>query len=516
MSKDHGLVASTRLIAGLTLLSRVLGLARECTYGYFFGTGPLLSSFRIAFMIPNLARRLFGEGALSAAFIPIFARALHDPDPEHAPRLAGAVLALLMRVLVGITLAAEVALLVAYYFRPGDTLRLTAIMFPFMAFICLAAFLGGLLNALGRFGAPAASPMILNALVMAAIILGSIAAGLSQRALIDAACGAVLLAGVGQVGLQVWALRQTGFRPVLQPEWSHPEIREIVAFMTPMIVGLSTVQINTMLDKLIALFLVPDGRGPAVLGYAHFLYQLPLGVFGIALATAIFPVLSHHAADGDRDGLRRTIERGLRLSFFISLPATVGLILVSQPLVAALFERGEFDAAGTTRVSDAVIYYVMGLCAYSIAHILVRAFYALKDARTPVRVSVVMVLVNLTLNLALVGPMREAGVALATAISATLQVAILIVLLDRRLGGLDYATLLGGALKTCAACVAMGVVVWLLAADGSPLGVASSPAVVKVCLAVPAGCLAMGLASSVLRIPELGQLLRRERGPRIC
>lgn len=509
MSDEHRLVSSTRLIAGLTFGSRILGLVRESTYAYFFGTAELLSVFRIAFMIPNLARRLFGEGALSAAFIPVFTSALQDPDDSHARRLAGAVLTLLASILLGIVVLGEVGVLIAYAVNQGLTLKLTAIMLPYMGLICLAAFLGGLLNALHRFAAPAAAPMILNVFVIVAIVVGHSFWGLSQLSLVYLTCVAVLVAGVAQVGLQVLAMRRARFLPMWNRDWSHPDIRGIAMFMGPMIVGMSTVQFNTMLDKLIAYFFVPDGQGPAVLGYAHILYQLPLGVFGIALATAIFPLLAARAAADDIPGLGAVVQRGLRLSFFIALPACVGLILLGHPIVAALFERGSFDKASSDRVADSLIFYTLGLCAYSIQHILIRAFYSLKDSRTPVRVSVWMVTLNLTLNLVLVRPLGESGVALATAICATVQVTWLAVVLFRQVPLVNVRTTLISAGKTFIASIVMGCAIWVISGQGPTIGTSDWPPLLMVIVAVPVGGLIFGGVAALLRSTELSDLLRR-------
>ena len=509
MSDEHRVVASTRLIAGLTLVSRVLGLVRECSYGYFFGTSPLLSAFRVAFMVPNLARRLFGEGALSAAFIPIFARALRDPDAAHARRLAGGVLTLLVAILVAIVLVAEVALLLTQSVHPNLTLKFTIIMLPFMAMICVAAFLGGTLNALGRFAAPAAAPIVLNVFVVAALCAGAFGAGWTGDSLVQLACVAVLAAGVVQVAVQLLALHRARFRIVLNRDWSHPDFRAVTRSMIPMIVGLSAVQLNTLFDMLIAMFLVPDGQGPAVLGYAHFLYQLPLGVFGIALATATFPVMAARAAADDTGGLTRACEHAVRLSFFIALPASVGIICIADPLVASLFQRGLFDEAGADRVSRALVNYTLGLCAYSLQHILVRAFYSLKDAATPVRIATVAVAINLTLNLALVGPLREAGVALGTAVSAVIQVFLLFRGLRTRLGPIELRTLRSSAIKTSLGSAVMGGCVWLIAGASSPLGSSAWPAVPQVVVALLVGCAVYGITGRALGSSELADLLHR-------
>ncbi len=508
MSKNDRVVASTRLIAALTLLSRILGLARESAYGYFFGTGPLLSSFRIAFMIPNLARRLFGEGALSAAFIPVFTRTIRSGDMPQARRLAGAVLTLLVTILAGIVVVGESILIVANGMSHETTLELTTIMFPFLGLICVAAFLGGILNVLGRFALPAASPIVLNVFVILAMVGGHLN-GFSGLPLIKLVCGSVLLAGGVQVAMHVVAVRAVGFRPALNRDWSTPGVREIVAFMGPMIVGLSTVQINTMVDKLIAWFFVPDHQGPAVLGFAQFLYQLPLGVFGIALATAIFPTLARHAADDDHERFTRTVERGIRMTLFVAIPATAGLILVVRPLVQTLFQHGRFSAAGTDRVAAAVIFYAIGLAAYFIQHIIVRAFYSKNDAATPARISAAVVAVNVVLNLVLVGPMREAGVALATAIAAWVQLFWSAARLSPHLASVRFAPIVSTIVKTLLGTAAMAVAVAPIVMPSWSLLPVDTQPWLRVLIAVPVGVLVMGLAAHLLRITELAELLRR-------
>lgn len=507
MRESHRLVSSTRLIAVLTLLSRVLGLFREMAYSHFLGTGPLLSAFRIAFMIPNLSRRLFGEGALSAAFIPVFTRVLQNESREDAGRLAGGVLTLLVAILGGVLLAAELVIVGVWATQGGQTLLYTAIMLPFMVLICVAAFLGGVLQTLDRFAAPAASPALLNVIVIATIFGGSYFFGLTDHPLVVAMCVAVLLAGFAQVALQLFSLRQSGFRLSLHRNWKSPHISEILTFMTPMLIGLSTVQVNTLLDMLIAQWFVADGRGPAVLGYAHFMYQLPLGVFGIALATAIFPILAKKAAAGDLVGVSNTLADGLRLSFFIMLPATVGLVLVAGPMVSVLLEHGEFGSAGTLRVSRALGFYALGLCAYATQHVVVRTYYALGQSATPARVSVWMVCLNLMLNLLLVKPLGEAGVAVATATSAVVQVVTLGWLLRTRLPRWD--TRIGGSLlRTVVTAGAMGLMVWLVVGTSSPLG-GLIPMWLRVVLAVVGGGLVVFGLSHVLGGREPAELLGR-------
>lgn len=494
------------------MLSRVAGLAREMAYSYFFGTGPLLSAFVIAFMIPNLARRLFGEGALSAAFIPVFARTLKDDSNERAVRLAGGVLSLLGVVLLALIVAAEGSLLLSNAIHPSLAVRLTAIMLPFMWVICFAALLGGILNTLGHFAAPAVSPVILNVFVLVTLIVGGKWFGLTDIPLVYAVSVSVLAAGAGQVVLQLIALRRARFPLRLNRDWKQPGIREIIALMAPMIVGVSTVQINSLIDKLFAWFFVADGHGPAVLNYAQFLYQLPLGVFGISVATAIFPMLAGLAADKDWKGMTRSVERGMTLGWFIALPATVGLYLIAHPLVVALYQDGEFKESSSARVALCVQFYALGLGAYFIQHIFIRAFYALNDSRVPARVSVICVFIDLPVNFMLVIPFGEAGVAFSTAVSAVIQTVWLALLLKRRLPSADYAGLATSLFKTTVAAAVMGLVVWLVVSDAGLAGRTNWHPAILVAIAVTLGCTAIYAAARALRIPELAELLERRSG----
>lgn len=494
------------------MLSRVAGLAREMAYSYFFGTGPLLSAFVIAFMIPNLARRLFGEGALSAAFIPIFARTLKDKSNERAVRLAGGVLSLLGVVLLALIVVAEGGLLLSNAIHPSLAVRLTAVMLPFMWVICFAALLGGILNTLGHFAAPAVAPLILNVFVLITLIVGGKWFGLTDVPLVYAVGVSVLAAGAGQVVLQLVVLRRRRFPIRLNRDWKQPQIREMIALMAPMIVGVSTVQINSLLDKLIAWFFVPDGQGPAVLSYAHFLYQLPLGVFGISVATAIFPMLAGLAADGNWKGLTRAVERGVTLGWFIALPATVGLFLIAPPLVVALYEDGEFTPSSSIRVSLCVQFYTLGLGAYFVQHVFIRAFYAMKESRIPARVSVYCVLLDVVMNLAMVQRFGEAGVAFSTAFSAVVQTVWLALLLKRRLPTASYAGLAISLFKTTVVAAVMGLVVWLVVGDAGLAGRTNWHPGILVAIAVTLGCTAMLAAARALRIPELAELLARRSG----
>jgi len=507
---SRGLVRSTWLIAALTMVSRVLGLVREIAFSYYFSTSELLSAFRIAFMIPNLARRLFGEGALSAATIPILTQTLETSGEEASRRFVGALVVALAAVLLAATALAEVIIALWAAVQPDPALSFAAIMMPFMAMVCLTAILGGVLNVRGHFAIPAVGPVLLNAAIILAGVVGSSVLGLDDAPLMRLICYGVLIGGIVQLVLTIAALQTARFAPILRWAWRDAQLQRVMGLMAPMVLGLSAVQINTLSDYVIAyIFVTQDGEriGPAVLGYAQFLYQLPLGVFGISIATVIFPLLSQKAAQDDRRGVAAITTEGFRLSLFIALPASIGLMFVARPLVATLYERGDFGADDTARVAWALIYYSIGIAGYFSQHIFIRVFYAMHDSRTPARIALGMVAANLCLNLVLVFIMEERGLALSTSLCACVQVVWLASRLRRRLPELHCLDLTRGCVRSVIATALMaGALALTHAAIGSaPRG--SDTLELVILLVVGVGT--FGLAAWALRMPELSLLFRR-------
>jgi putative peptidoglycan lipid II flippase len=514
-------IPTARLIATLTFGSRVLGLVRECVFSHYFGTSEVLSAFRIAFMAPNLARRLFGEGALSSATIPVLTETLETRGEDSSRRFVGTLLMLLVIVLGLLVVAVEVVIAVWRALRDDPALELAALLMPYMVLICTVAVASGVLNVRRHFATPAASPMILNVAIISGAVGGAVWAGLTGIELMYVICGSVLLAGVVQLLATGAALRAVSFFPIFGRRWRDPQVRVVIALMGPMVLGLSAVQINSLVDYLIAyLFITEDGQrvGPAVLGYAQYLYQLPLGVFGIALATAIFPVLSQKAAERDPAGLGEVFGRGIRLSLFIAMPASVGLMFVAQPLVATLYEHGASDAAATRRIAGTLFFYSLGLVAYFAQHILVRTFYAMHNSKTPARVALCMVGVNFAMNLSLVFVLEERGLALATALCAALQV----VWLSRRLAGeipeIGWRNIGAGAFRMLLATGFMAAVLWVLASSAVawPMPVSGGPRTahaIRLVALVFVGVISYALAARCLKIEELSAVLRfgRER-----
>lgn len=466
------------LVSALTLLSRFAGLGRDAVLAAALGLSVAADAFFIGFLVPNLFRRLFGEGALTAAFIPGYTDLL-ERDPDLAKRFASLTLTLLSVLLVALTLLAELGLWLIARQLDADhkaslAIHYTRLMLPYMPLICAVALVGGMLQVHQRFGPPAAAPLILNGVIVAAVLLATslFTADTDARRVATWVAVSVVLAGGLQLLWQVAALlRVTGLTRRFAGTW--PSMRAMLLMMGPMVIGLAVFQINALLDALIAFFFAPPqvGRGMseqltmfgqtfdaplrngdvAALNWSQRLYQFPLGVFGIAIATAIFPALAAAAAKlggNDRDHADRAnkpakpqaasgefaeiVRHGLRLTVFIGLPASVGLILVRVPLARAVFEHGGFTTGDALRVAAILMGYAASVWAYSMTHTLTRAFYALKDANTPLKVSACMVALNLALNLTLIWPLGAAGLAWSTAISAAGQCVLLLGLLRRR------------------------------------------------------------------------------------
>ena len=523
---DRHFVGHARTVMLLTLVSRVSGLVRDAVCSRVFGTSAVWSAFVTAFIVPNLFRRLFGEGALSAAFIPDFARLTRD-DPAAAERFATLTVALLLAALGGVVLLLELALLGALAAGlVGEESRRVAVyamvMLPYVPLVCATAILGGMLQSHGRFVPHAAAPVILNACMAGAAALASLRLGAGPEGSGLAVAGAVVVAGVLQMGWCLWSLRTVmSWRRPAGEAWGR--VRAMLGRMGPVLIGMGTLQLGTLIDGLLAGW--PVLAGPAAsagypmdegsasaLYWANRLYQFPLGVFGIAIATAVFPALAR-CADAPAD-FAATLRRGLRTSLFIGLPASAGLLLVAEPLTATIYRGGVFDDADVARVRGVLVMYAPAVWAYSLTHVLTRSFYAVGETTLPMRVGIATVALNLALNLALMWTLAERGLALATSLSAVAQCGALTLLASRRLPRPDGSALLDGPTLRGVAwsggmTLAMvgGVLIgrWALGATGGGWG--------GVALAlgrdVACGGLVYGGVALALRRAELRWLLER-------
>ncbi len=479
-SKSGHFIDSARLIAVLTLLSRVSGLFRDAVCSRVFGAH-VLHYFLIPFLIPNLSRRLFGEGALSAALIPVYTHRLHN-DRQGARLLASCVVSLLLIILSSLTLMGLAGIYLYWYVvgLPGQhdllMLRLAAIMLPYMIFVCATAAIGAVLNVHRHFAMPAMMPIVLNLCIIAGVVFFRSYFGDNPWQQIYVVAIAVLVAGILQLVIQYVTLSRLGVRLHFLLRLRDEGLRKILRMMAPMVLGLAAVQINTLFDSMIAMFFSATAQSGAIfhlagyaihypvvegsvtyLNWAQRLYQLPLGIFGIALATAVFPVLSSHVVKQQTRAFSDTLNHAVKMVMFIALPATVGMIIIRLPLVRAVFEGGRFSLHDSRVTAFVLLFYCLGTGAYFLQHLVIRAFYAFQDSATPVKIAVRMVGLNFALNLILIWPLGTAGLALSTALCAFLQVAILLRLLIRNYK-IQIGTGLGvAAAKTIIATVAMAI-----------------------------------------------------------
>jgi len=446
-----------------TSISRVLGLIRDMTLANFFGTSAVSSAFQFAFRIPNLLRRLFGEGAMASAFIPLFAEEIHKKDLDSGYKAANIVLTLLTAILstIAVVIGAVALFLALFVF---DDLKwqlamlLTVVMVPYCIFICLTAVCGAMLNTLGHFSRPALAPVLLNISIIAAVWLGAFFLGKTHDKLIYSAAIGVLIGGVAQLAFQIPELRRKGFRFKLAWDLTHPFVKNIYIIMAPAVLGAGITQINVMVDGLLAMFI--NKRGVSVLFFANRLTELPLGIFGVAIATAVLPSLSFFAARNEKKGFVNAVGFALRYISFIIIPAAVGLIILGEPIVRLIFQHGEFSAESTGYVVKALRLYAPGLMAFAMLKIIVPTFYALKDTKTPVKVGIATLILNVILNVILMQFMAERGLALSTTICAYINVLFLMYLLRKKMGPLGLKKIAGSIIKIVVNTVIMGWMVW--------------------------------------------------------
>ena len=509
------LARSAGVIGAATMASRILGLVRDQVLAFLFGAGDQMDAYNIAFRIPNLVRDLFAEGAMSAAFVPTFTRTLTKEGRERAWRLGNLVVnALLLAtgliVVAGMVFAVPIttAFAGAYAEVPGKlelTVSLTRIMFPFLALVAVATALMGMLNSLHRFFVPAMSPAMFNVgSIVCTIGLAPVMPALGLPVITAPAIG-VLVGGLLQMAVQWPSLRREGYRyqPVLDVR--DEGLRRVLVLMGPGVVGLAAVQINLLVNSILA-----TGEGTSAvsaLNYAFRLMYLPIGIFGVSIATAVVPTLSRQAALNDAAGMRDTISSGLRMMLMLNVPATVGLVVLATPIVALIFEHGAFTRAHTAATAAALAFYSPGLVGYSAVKIAVPSFYSLRDSRTPVLVSGVTVLMNVVLNISLVRVMGFTGLALGTAASAIFNAAALLWLLRSRLGGLDERRIAASFVRICAASAFMGLAAWGTdAALAAWLPSRSVPVMaLRVGSSIAAGLLVLDVAARLVRAQEFNE-----------
>lgn len=516
---------SAGIVSAAVGASRVTGLIREIVMARLFGAGQAYDAFLLGFRIPNLTRDLFAEGALSSAFVPTFTEYLATKTRKEAAVLSNLVATAIVIVVgilcvLGVIFSPQLVRLLAPGFEsvPGKfelAVEMTRIMFPFLLLVALAAQAMGMLNACNRFGVPAMASTFFN--------IGSLIFGLSIGywagpylgiAPIHGMAWGVVMGGALQLLWQVPSLRRAGFslRPAL--DFAHPGLRRIIKLMGPAILGNAAVQINVMVNTNFASRIADPIRGPdgpvSWLAYAFRFMQLPLGLFGVAIGSATLPSISRSAASGDIDQFRRTLARSLGMVFFLTLPSSVGLVVLGDSMIGAIYQGGKFKVYDTHQTGIALSCYAIGLAGYAALKVLTPAFYALHDARMPMYVSLLSIFINFSVASTVIGVagMGHAGLALTTSAVAIVGFVILFWTLRNRLGGIHGRALARSIVKIGAASLAMGCVVWLSShAITRAAGQGRAGRLTDLAISIPVGLAAFYAASRALNVEEVEMTL---------
>lgn len=521
------LFSGLRIVSLCTLLSRMLGLIRDMGMASLFGNGPIMDAFTVAFRAPNLLRRLFGEGALTAAFLPAFVRDLEHHGRESAWRLASSMLWLLAVSLTSLVIVGEGLLWFARKsFASGADadllIGLAAVMLPYVVLICLAALVAAIMHALNHFTWPALIPVMLNLVWIVGIwvVAPLFEDPISQ---VYAIAATIVVGGMLQLAAPLPKLFALGFRyerksrDEVIDSATKLKVKAVVATMIPVLLGLSVTQFNSLIDSLIAWGLsAPEGA--SVSGFAPIesgtasalylgqrMYQFPLGVFGIALGTVLFPLLSRNAETGRMDLVAKNLSMGLRLVVWVGVPSSVGLILMSGPLTDLLFRYNQFDANDARQTSAMIAAYGGAVWAYCTLLIVNRGFFAIGDQTTPMYVGFFAMITNLVVNLILVWIVGGIGLAIGTAFVASFQAFVVVKMIDGRVGGIEWSSLISTVTKTLVATAAMAVgcvfaLQWI-GEDASRFIRLAGPVIVAIAVYIP--------ASVLLGLNEWRNLLRR-------
>ncbi|MBI3695909.1 MAG: murein biosynthesis integral membrane protein MurJ [Acidobacteria bacterium] len=535
-SRQARIVRSAGVVSVAVFLSRITGLLREMVFAHFFGAGLVYDAFLAAFRIPNLMRDLLAEGALSAAFVTTFSQYMTTKGDREAFKLSNRVATILapglaLLCLLGMIFAPQVVDVMFPGFAqvPGKkelTVTLTRVMMPFLVFIALAAKAMGVLNAKGVFGVPALASAFFN--------VGSLSVGLTCGYLLGPRLGfspivgmaiGTLVGGILQYVVQWPSLRRVGLRYSPELRWSDPGVRQIFRLMGPAVIGTAAVQINVVVNSNFATQILDASgqvaNGPVSwLGYAFRFMQLPLGLFGVAIASATLPAIARSAAENNIPEFRSTLAASLGLVFLLSFPSAVGLAVLAEPMIGVLFERGQFTSVDTHQTALALAAYALGLIGYSAIKVLTPAFYALNEVRVPMLASVGSIITNYVLNWTFIRVLDwgHAGLAFSTSLVATINFLVLMIFLRRRIRRLEGRRLSRSLIGILAASLAMGAVCaastyalrhWL----GEGLG----PRLADLAITIPLGLLVLYQSCRALQVEELdtaaaallGRTLRR-------
>lgn len=449
------------VVAGLTLVSRFLGLVRDQLSAFVFGTSLLNSAFLTAFRLPNLFRRLLGEGSLVAAFVPTLQLEMQKGGKPGAFRLVNQVstwLLLVSGVLVGfcMLLAAQSRLVPGQEERWYLSADLSVLLFPYLIFVCLAAVLSSTLNVLQRFTEGALSPVLLNLAMIGSLAGAGLHFAKTPLGQVHWLCAGVLFGGLLQLALPAVSLAREGWRPRFDASLS-PGVREIARLMAPGLWGAAIYQINLFVSQYLAIYI--DDSAATLFFIANRITELPIGVFAIAISTVVYPLIAKHAAAGDTKSMADDYLKGVRLILLINIPAAVGLALLSEPIVRVLFQHGKFTSADTLALAPMLAISVVGMPFFSVVSLTTRAFYAVKDTKVPVKMATISFAVNFAASLLLMKPFGAAGLVLAGSVAVVVQCVLMQRLLARRLPELQLSLIGSDIVKIVAASAAMGLFV---------------------------------------------------------
>lgn len=491
-------------------MSRVTGLLRESVLSWLFGASAIFDCYVLGYRIPNLARDLFAEGALSSAFIPTFTRYLATRSEEEARELSN-VTATLIVAIVGVLVALGMlftpafveAFASGFHKVPGKfelAVQLVRIMFPFLLLVALAGQAQGILNSTGRFGIPALSSSMFN---IASVVVGLGIGKLIGSAVHGMAYG-LLCGGVAQLAFQLPSVWRLGFgwRPVWRPR--HEGVRHILKLMGPAVIGVASVQVNVLVNTNFAASL-PGSGAVSWLSYAYRFQQLPLGLFGIAIASAALPRISRSAAQTDLVQFRHTLSRSIVMILLLTIPSSVGLAILGESMIGLVYQHGRFTAFDTHQTALALSCYAVGLAGFATLKLVAPAFYALGDARTPMLVSIASIAVNFTASYALVRGLGQghAGLALSLSLVAVFNSLVLLSALSRKLSGVEGAHMARSLAKIVGAAGLMAIVCFAIrAAVTQMLGAGRAAQIATIAAGIPAGALAFYLFASAFRVEE--------------
>ena len=464
MSERKGILKAAGVLGSATILSRIMGMVRDMVTSRLFGAGMATDAFFAAFQIPNLLRRFFAEGALTAAFVPTFSETLVKEGEQQARELANLCFTLLFIVTAMVTLLGIIfsPALIGLMFPgfaaiPGKfelAVLLNRVMFPYLFFISLVALCMGILNTLRHFFTPAISTVFLNiTMIVCALVLRPF-----YQYPITALAVGVVIGGLLQLALQLPVLWKKGYPIKPRFAFNNAKLIKITLLMLPATVGVGVYYLNITVGNILA-SLLPQGS-ISYLYYAQRLFEFPQGVFTVSVAQAVLPAMSRQAAEGDLSAMKDSLNYGIRLTLFVTIPALVGLSICAEPLMSLLFMGGQFDHAMALQSARALVFYSLGLSCVALVRVLAPAFYALQDTRTPVITAFIAFLLNLGFSLWLMGPMLHSGLALASSLAAFGNMFLLIWFLRRKIGLLGGRRLLRTAIASAMASVPMGMVAW--------------------------------------------------------